>query len=91
MTQRLNAVALANTFAIIDIVFHPLFHVWIAVHPRSYELLMQLFVAGLHLEVSEFDASFSHVVVGTIVEAAIFWTLGYVAAALYNKLAQRQQ
>ena len=88
MNQKLNVIALANTFGIIDIVLHPLFHVWIALHPRSYELVMHLFVAGLHLEVTEFDASFSHIVLGTIVEAAAFWVLGYIAASLYNKLAR---
>jgi len=47
---------------------------------------MNLFVAGLHLQVTEFDSSIEHILLGTIVEAAIFWTLGFVGVSLYNRL-----
>jgi hypothetical protein len=79
--------ALANTFALIDIVLHPLFHIWVAIHPQSYEWLMHLFVAGLDVHVEEFDTSLGHVLLGTVVEASIFWTLGVTVAFLYNKLS----
>lgn len=84
--NKLNAIALANTFAIIDIILHPLFHLWVSVNPESYEKLMNLFVAGLHLKVTEFDSSFAHIALGTLIEAAIFWALGFIGATLYNRL-----
>ena len=86
--MKFNVLALANTFAIIDIVLHPLFHAWISVNPTSYEWLMNLFVAGLHLEVTHFDSSISHIVLGTVFEAAVFWMLGASVALVYNKLSK---
>ena len=71
--MKFNVLGLANTFAIIDFVLHPLFHLWVAVAPRSYEWLMNLFVAGLRVQVTEFDLSLSHILLGTIVEAGVFW------------------
>lgn len=90
MAQKLNVIALANTFAIIDLVLHPLFHLWIIVYPQSYVWFMHLFVAGLHLEVTEFDVSLRHIVLGTVVEAVVFWLLGYVVATLYNRLSSSE-
>ena len=84
---RFNVIALANTFALIDIILHPLFHLWIAVNPESYVWLMNLFVAGLHLQVTEFDSSLQHILLGTIVEAITFWTLGAAVAVIYNKFS----
>ncbi|MBI3335797.1 MAG: hypothetical protein HY001_04865 [Candidatus Portnoybacteria bacterium] len=83
----LNVIAFANTFAIIDLILHPLFHLWIFVAPRSYEWAMNLFVAGLHLQVTEFDSSFSHIVLGSIIEASAFWVLGASVALIYNRLS----
>ncbi len=80
--------AFGNTFAIIDIILHPFFHLWVAISPRSYEWLMHFFVAGLHVQVTEFDISFSHIFFSTIIEASIFWILGVSVAFLYNKLAK---
>jgi len=84
--SKLNTIALANTFAIIDIILHPFFHLWVSVHPDSYEKVMNLFVAGLHLEVTHFDSSLVHIILGTIIEATVFWLLGYLGATLYNRL-----
>ena len=81
-----KVIAFANTFAIIDLILHPLFHLWISVAPRSYEWAMNLFVAGLHLQVTKFDSRFSHIVLGTIVEASAFWVLGASIALIYNRL-----
>lgn len=86
--NKFNVIAFANTFAIIDIILHPLFHLWISVAPRSYEWVMNLFVAGLHLQVTEFDSSFVHIVLGTIVEASVFWLLGAAVALIYNKITK---
>ena len=86
--NKLGVLGLANTFAIIDLVLHPLFHLWVSVAPRSYEQTMNLFVAGLHLQVTEFDSSIEHILLGTVVEAAVFWLLGAVVALLYNKLSR---
>jgi hypothetical protein len=49
---------------------------------------MNLFVAGLHLQVTDFDSSLSHIILGTIVEASAFWVLGAMIALIYNKLAK---
>jgi len=87
MDQRINSIALANTFGAIDIVLHPLFHIWISIAPESYERLMNLFVAGLHLEVTHFDFDPIHVIVGTIIEAILFWLLGFSGATIYNFFA----
>ena len=86
--QKFNVIALANTFAIIDIILHPLFHFWISVSPSSYEWMMNLFVAGLRLEVTGFDSSIVHIILGTIVEAATFWLLGATLALIYNRLVK---
>lgn len=86
--SRLNVIALANTFAIIDLILHPLFHLWISVAPRSYEWAMHLFVAGLQVQVTDFDSSLAHIGLGTIVEASAFWILGASVALMYNKLAK---
>lgn len=86
--QKFSVIGLANTFAIIDVILHPLFHIWVAVAPRSYERLMNVFVAGLHLQVTEFDTSVAHIIFGTIVEASVFWLLGAFAAIVYNKVAK---
>ena len=86
--QKFNVIALANTFATIDIVLHPLFHFWISVSPNSYEWMMHLFVAGLRLEVTGFDSSITHILLGTIVEATTFWLLGATVALIYNRFAK---
>ena len=83
-----KVIAFANTLAIIDLILHPVFHFWISVAPRAYEWMMNLFVAGLHLQVTDFDSSLSHIVLGTIVEASAFWLLGAMIALIYNKLAK---
>ena len=85
----LNTIALANTVAIIDLVLRPLFHFWISISPSSYEWAMNLFVAGLHLEVNEFDTGLSNIILGTVVEASVFWALGFAFAWLYNHLQKR--
>lgn len=84
-----NTFALANTCALIDVVLHPLFHIWVSISPSSYERAMNLFVAGLHLRVTEFDTSTSHIVVGTIIEATVFWILGAAVALIYNFFSRR--
>jgi hypothetical protein len=88
MNQKLNRLALANTFAVVDIALHLLFRVWILVAPGSYEYVMNLFAAGLQLEVSHFDSDISHIVTGTIIEAAAFWLLGFCVASIYNRFVK---
>ena len=82
--NQLNRIALANTFAVIDIVLHPFFHIWGWISPQSYEYLMNLFVVGLNLKVTDFDTSFEHIIFGTIIEVIVFWLLGFVGATIYN-------
>lgn len=82
--QKFNAIALANTIGLIDLILHPLFHFWVSVSPRSYEKSMNLFVAGLQLNVTDFDINIIHIIAGTLLEAAAFWLLGFSFAKLYN-------
>ena len=86
--NKLNPTALADTVAIIDLILHPLFHLWIYISPGSSEWIMNLFVAGLRLNVTNFDSSLSHILLGTVIEVAVFWLLGYGVASLYNRLAK---
>ena len=86
--MKLNALAFANTFAILDLIFHPLFHAWVFLAPESYQWVMNLFVAGLQLQVTDFDSKLSHIAIGTVLEAAVFWMLGFLIATLYNKLSK---
>lgn len=86
--NKFNVIAFANTFAIIDLVLHPFFHLWVSLAPRSYEWAMHLFVAGLQLQITEIDSSVVHIIFGTLVEAAAFWILGYCVACLYNQLTK---
>lgn len=87
MNQQINRLALANTFGAIDLVLHPLFHLWVSVSPESYEYLMNLFVAGLRLEVTHFDTNLAHIIVSTLIEASVFWLLGFMGATVYNYFA----
>ncbi|MSU55509.1 MAG: hypothetical protein EXS46_03160 [Candidatus Taylorbacteria bacterium] len=86
--NKFNVIAFANTFAIIDLILHPLFHLWVSVAPRSYEWAMHLFVAGLNLQVTDFDSSFAHIALGTIIEASAFWILGASIALIYNWMSK---
>ncbi len=88
---KLNALALANTFAIIDLILHPFFHIWVGINPESYEKLMELFVAGLELNVEPNESSLIHTLVGTVLETAVFWALGFTAAKLYNRLSSGER
>ncbi len=83
-----KVIAFANTLAIIDLILHPLFHLWISIAPRSYEWMMSLFVAGLHLQVTEFDSNIWHIILGTVFEVAAFWILGAMIALIYNRFAK---
>ena len=83
-----KVIAFANTLAIIDLILHPLFHLWISIAPRSYEWAMNLFVAGLQLQVTNFDSSLTHIALGTIVEASAFWVLGASIAFIYNWMSK---
>lgn len=85
--SKFNVFALANTFALIDIVLHPLFHLWVSFSPTMYERAMNLFVAGLQLRVTDFDTSLWHIAIGTVVEASVFWVFGAVVALVYNRVS----
>ena len=86
--SKFNVLALANTFAAIDIVLHPLFHLWVSLAPTSYERAMNLFVAGLEVRVTDFDTSLWHIILGTLIEAAVFWSLGAIVALIYNRFSK---
>jgi len=83
--KKIDGIALANTFAIIDLVLHPLFHIWGWYFPRSYEMAMHEFVIGLDLHVTEsFTPTFF---IYWILEAITFWSLAYIGSKLYNRLS----
>jgi hypothetical protein len=83
--MKLNVLAFANTFGIIDLVLHLLFHLWGWFSPETYEMAMGEFVIGLHLEVTEhFTPMFF---VFWLVEAAVMWLFGATISTLYNKLS----
>lgn len=85
----LKPIALANTFAIIDLIGHTAIHIWVAINVQSYEYLMQIFVAGLRLRVDKnFELAWNNLFLSTLLEASIFWVLGYAVAALYNRLSR---
>jgi len=86
--NKFNVIAFANTLAVIDLILHPLFHLWILIAPRSYEWAMNLFVAGLQLQVTDFDSSLTHIALGTIIEASAFWLLGASIALIYNWMSK---
>lgn len=88
--KKLDVFALANTFAVIDLVLHPLFRVWVWISPESYVNTMHLFVEGLQLKIDpSFDLNLGNFIVSTLLEAAAFWLLGAAVATIYNKLARR--
>ena len=87
--QKLNVIALANTFAVIDLVLHSLFRVWVLISPESYVNTMHLFVEGLQLKIEpSFDLNLWNFVTGTILEAGAFWILGVVVAVVYNRFSK---
>ncbi len=87
--NQFNVIALANTFAVIDLVLHPLFRLWVLISPESYTQTMHLFVEGLELKIDpSFDLNFTNFVVGTVLEAAAFWILGAVVALVYNRFSR---
>ena len=84
--KKINVLALANTFALIDLVLHPLFHLWGWYFPRSYEMAMSEFVIGLSLKVQEkFEPEFF---IFWLLEVLVFWFLGYAGGLIYNKLSK---
>ncbi len=86
--NKLNVIAFANTLGIIDLILHPLFHIWGWFWPRSYETAMHEFVIGLDLHVAErFSPIFF---IFWILEAVAFWLLGAIVALLYNKLSENK-
>lgn len=86
---KLNPIALANTFASIDLILHPLFRIWVLISPVSYVKTMHLFVEGLQLQIDPgFDLNLWNFITGTILEATTFWILGFVVASLYNRYSK---
>ena len=87
--KKFDVIALANTFAIIDIILHQLFRLWVLISPQSYIKIMHLFIEGLQLQIdSNFDLNFFNFITGTLLEATIFWVLGASLALIYNKLSK---
>lgn len=88
--NKFNIFALANTFAVIDLVLHPLFRIWVLISSESYIRTMHLFVEGLELKIDPaFDLNFANFVKGTLLEAVVFWILGASVAIIYNRFTKK--
>ena len=88
-SKKFSVYALANTFAIIDLILHPLFRVWVWLSPQTYEFAMKFFVAGWEIHTTAgFDLNPVNIVLSTIIEASLLWLLGAAVAILYNKLSK---
>lgn len=86
----IKPIALANTLAILDLILHPFFHIWAAISPESLTYLMHVFVVGWELNIDPaFDFSPFNLIFGTLLEASVFWVLGFIGATLYNTLSKR--
>lgn len=87
--HKFDVIALANTCAAIDIVLHPLFRLWIFIAPETYEKAMRLFVAGIQIHVEpQVDLNLFNFVIGTLLEAAVFWLLGALVGFVYNRFSK---
>ena len=88
--KEFNVIALANTFALIDLILHSAFRVWVLISPSSYINAMHLFVEGLELRINPaFDLNLANYIKGTILEVVMFWVLGASIGIIYNRLAKR--
>ena len=87
--NKFNVVALANTFAIIDIILHSSFRLWILISPESYVNTMGFFVTGAQFKIDpELNLDFFNFVSSTVLEGLTFWVLGAAVGVLYNKLSR---
>lgn len=82
----LRVMAFANAAAILGGVLHFGTHLWAWFAPRSYEWVMNVFVAGVRFEVKPMDSSARHLVLGGILEIAAVWTVALAFALTYNRL-----
>lgn len=83
----LRGIAFANAAAILGGVLHFGTHLWAWFAPRSYEWLMNVFVAGVRFEVKPMDSSARHLLLGGILEVAAVWLVAAAFASVYNHLA----
>lgn len=84
--KKVDIFALANTFGLIDLFLHPLFHLWGWFSPHTYEAVMSEFVIGLHVKVMEHPEP--KFFIYWIIEAMCFWLLGLTGGYIYNKLSK---
>lgn len=83
--NKIHVIAMANTFAVVDIVIHSIAVFWMSKSPESFLFILRYFVEGLKLEadpsvhMTVFDYFF-----GTALEGAFFWVLGAFLAICYN-------
>ncbi len=85
----MSPLALANSMGIFVFLLHPLFHIWVAIDPESYVMMVRLFAPGITASVSVFDYSIVTTIVATILKAAVFWGIGYAIGWLYNLTQQK--
>lgn len=82
----LRVMPFANAAAILGAVLHFGTHLWAWFAPRSYEWVMNVFVAGVRFEVKPMDSSARHLILGGILEIAVVWTVALGFAVVYNRL-----
>ena len=83
----LRVMTFANAAAIVGGVLHFGTHLWAWFAPRSYEWVMNVFVAGVRFEVKPMDSSARHLILGGILEIAAVWIVAVTFALVYNRLA----
>ena len=83
--SKIHVIALANTFAVVDIVIHSIAVFWMSQSPESFLFILRYFVEGLKLETDpSVHLTISDYFFGTALEGAFFWVLGASLAICYN-------
>ena len=86
--KKLDALAYGNTFGLIVLILHPIFHIWTYLSPESYGLIVRMFFPGFRVIIDSFDYSVSITILSTLLKSVVFWLFGFIGATLYNKLVK---
>lgn len=85
MMNKINVIALANAFAVVDIIVHSIASLWMSQSSESFLFILRYFVDGLKLEADpSLHMSYFDYFLGTLIEGAFFWVLGASLAICYN-------
>ncbi len=84
--RKLSVLKTASLFAALTFIGHLSIRAWIWIHPESYEWLLNAFVAGLQINVTDFDLDPTVLVVGTLLETLSAFLAGAILAIALNYL-----